>query len=103
MIEIQLAMHKDSIRSLRVQGHACAGAYGKDLVCAGVSAIAFGLCNALDQLQGRASVCITAQSIAIQEIGEDAHTQDILHTARIQLQCMEERFPNNIKIKKTEE
>ncbi len=103
MIAIRLTEQSGIIRSLLIQGHAQAGAYGEDLVCAGVSAIAIGLCNALDQLHGHASIQIEKHCIAIQDIGDDGHTQDILHTALIQLQGMEERFPQNVNIKKTED
>lgn len=35
---------------LKVNGHAGSAEYGKDLVCASVSSIVFGLMNALDEL-----------------------------------------------------
>lgn len=35
---------------LKVSGHAGSAEYGKDLVCASVSSIVFGLMNALDEL-----------------------------------------------------
>ena len=103
MIEIRLVEHDGLIRSMHLHGHAEAGAYGEDLVCAGVGAIAIGLCNALDRMKGRASICMKDNRIDIRKIGEDRHTQDILQTAIVQLQGMEERFPKNVTIKKTED
>ncbi len=49
MIQIRIVYQKDWIQSVRISGHAQANEPGKDLVCAGVSSIATGMLNALDQ------------------------------------------------------
>lgn len=42
----------NEIRSFTISGHADAGPYGYDLVCAAVSALSFGAINAVDALCG---------------------------------------------------
>ena len=49
MISISVKRSHKAILELVIQDHAGYGAIGVDLVCAGVSAIAIGALNALDQ------------------------------------------------------
>ena len=47
MIKVQIKRNNKYITQIKIKGHAQFGEYGKDLVCAGVSAVATGICNAL--------------------------------------------------------
>jgi len=48
MITVKIIREYDhQIRSITISGHANSGPYGHDLVCAGVSAVSFGLVNAI--------------------------------------------------------
>ena len=49
MILVEVIKQDQMIHELEITGHAYAGDPGFDLVCAGVSAIATGMLNALDQ------------------------------------------------------
>ena len=49
MINVRVETQEDKITTMVVNGHANHDEYGQDVVCAGVSAIMFGLCNALDE------------------------------------------------------
>ena len=47
MIKVQIKRNNKYITQIKIKGHAQFGEYGKDLVCAGVSAVATGICNTL--------------------------------------------------------
>ena len=42
MIKVQIKRNNKYITQIKIKGHAQFGEYGKDLVCAGVSAVATG-------------------------------------------------------------
>lgn len=52
MINVRVERRDQMVSMLEVKGHAEAGPYGYDLVCAGVSAVVFGGINALIELGG---------------------------------------------------
>jgi uncharacterized protein len=53
MIHIRFNRNDEGeITSFRMSGHAESGPYGYDLVCAGASAVSFGLVNAVYELAG---------------------------------------------------
>lgn len=47
MIKVEVEYKGKGFHSLLIKGHANTGDYGKDLVCAGVSAVSIGAMNAL--------------------------------------------------------
>ena len=50
MIKVDIAYKGKGIESILIKGHANCGDYGKDLVCAGVSAVSVGALNALEEV-----------------------------------------------------
>lgn len=52
MIEVTVRQNRSGIAEVVISGHANAGEYGKDIVCAAVSAISFGMLNAVHQTLG---------------------------------------------------
>lgn len=51
MIKVKVVRnHDNTIQTFEMSGHAEAGPYGQDIVCAGVSAVSFGTVNAIDTL-----------------------------------------------------
>ncbi|RXI98390.1 ribosomal-processing cysteine protease Prp [Anaerobacillus alkaliphilus] len=51
MIKVKVVRNIDNtIRSFEMSGHAEAGPYGQDIVCAGASAVSIGTVNAIDTL-----------------------------------------------------
>lgn len=100
MVNVKVLKKEDLIKSLSISGHANAGDYGNDLVCAGVSSISIGLANALDKLtQNLCTINIDENLVSIEVLDSDVSIQMILQTGIIQLQTIEEQFPKNIKIK----
>ncbi len=98
MIKVNVQTKDNWIVGMNVNGHAEYAEHGNDLVCAGVSCIMFGLCNALDMLcQVEAEAVSNKITIDIEAPTE--HTQLIMQTALIQLQTVEQQFSEFIKIK----
>ena len=50
MIAVKVFYESNRITAFELSGHAESGPYGYDLVCAGVSAVSFGVVNAIDAL-----------------------------------------------------
>lgn len=99
MIQITVNEHSDKIVSLDISGHAGSDDYGHDLVCAIVSGIGTGLCNALDQLTGVEDIVLSEGHISIHIIQPDEKTEMILRTGLIQLQTAQEVNKDFITIK----
>ncbi|MBQ6451154.1 MAG: ribosomal-processing cysteine protease Prp [Solobacterium sp.] len=97
MIRVSIK-RRNGIEKISVTGHADAAAYGEDLICAGVSSIAFGLCNALDEMKASADIKIKENSIEIRTDSKDALTQTILETGYYQLKTVSDQYPENMKI-----
>ena len=96
MVKVKIVKKEKTINSLRISGHADAGEYGKDLVCAGISSVAVGLANAIDLLAKKScTIVIDENLVSIEVLNSDATIQTILHTGIIQLQTIEEQFPKN--------
>ena len=102
MIQIRVTETQEKIRSIEITGHADSAPYGQDLVCASVSTIAFGLCNAIDLLNGKADVSIQDNRIYLSKAEPDTVTQTVLHTGLIQLQTLAETNPAFLSIQISE-
>lgn len=101
MITVRVETNVNKIQTITVSGHANYKAYGEDLICAGVSAIMFGLCNALDELKTKSNYEIKTNQFKIQsDLSTKSNT--ILNTGLVQLQTIAESYPKNIKIIKME-
>lgn len=102
MIHINVQIHEGHIVGLNIHGHAQYVTDGLDVVCAGVSSIGFGLCNALDIMYKKAA-CTIANNIISIKIDEYSDVSDIImKTAVIQLETIEESYKKNVKISKQE-
>ena len=53
MINVKITYKSNKVDELEIKGHANSAEYGKDLVCAGVSAISVGGLNALASLKDK--------------------------------------------------
>lgn len=101
MINVRVETQEDKITTMVVNGHANHDEYGQDVVCAGVSAIMFGLCNALDEYHTNSKFEVSDNEFNIQsDLSQESET--ILRTGLIQLKTIEESYPKNIKIKQME-
>ncbi len=102
MIHISCSMHERQIIDLCISGHSGSAVKGQDLVCAAISAIAFGTCNALDQMGSDAEIAVESNSIAVHVKTADETTEMILKTALIQMKTVQETNQQYIDIKQME-
>ena len=102
MIKVRITKAQSDIVEFSVKGHAESDEYGKDLVCAAVSAISLGLCNAMDILTEEKEISARDNHVKIKVSKPDFETNTILNTGLIQLRTIREKYPENIEIKITE-
>lgn len=101
MINIYIRKSIEGIKEIKVSGHANYAEVGKDIICSGVSAIVFGTLNAIDEVdkfdinkdEKTATISIDVNS-RIQY-----HDKIVLETMIIQLQTIQNNYPQYIKIK----
>lgn len=67
MITVSVAREDQRIRRITIEGHANAGPYGSDIVCSAVSAVSFGVLNAVHALLG-----------VVPEVEQDSENQGFL-------------------------
>ena len=96
MIKVSIKQTK-SIEEIIVTGHANSGKYGKDLVCAAVSAIVTGTINAINEIKGSVKYGVE-DGYAIIQFEDDSESQIIAKTMIFQLKTVEESNQNFIKI-----
>lgn len=102
MIQVRVLKQNHLIHEMIVSGHAGSDEYGHDLVCAIVSGIMVGLCNAMDQLTGEDHMIVDEGYVKIKVEHPTERTDLILETGLIQLQTAEEVNQDYLQIKVTE-
>ena len=90
MIHVRVVRKNQLIQSITVTGHADSDVYGHDLVCAIVSGIMTGLCNAMDQLAHEDNMIVDEGHVEIHVTHPNEKTDLILETGLIQLKTAEE-------------
>ena len=86
MIHVRVVRKDHLIQSITVTGHADSDVYGHDLVCAIVSGIMTGLCNAMDQLAHEDNMIVDEGHVEIHVTHPNETTHLLLVPALIQLQ-----------------
>lgn len=102
MIHVCVTQHNDFIQKIVVTGHADSDVYGKDLVCAAVSCLLFGACNAMNELAEEKDAYVKDNEIGILSTKGTDVEQTILHTVLIQLETIQETNKAYIRIEKKE-
>ena len=100
MIRCQFTLRDGSYTKLFVKGHAESGEYGKDLVCAGVSSIVFGLMNACDACGDITDIRPGRNKIEIEVLSESGVIQNYFELAYIQLRTIEESHGEYIQVER---
>ena len=106
MIKVTIHETDRGIESVCVTGHAGSNEKGKDLVCAGVSAITIGIANALANkkfLEEHGTIDIKEGFMQVRVTQSSHDIQLILETFVISLQTVEESYKQYIQILKTED
>ena len=100
MIKAVYEVKNDKYVSLIVSGHAQYDESGKDLICASVSSIMFGLMNAIDSLHEDVEIKQLTNSIIINNHSSSDNIQDYLELTMMQLKTIEESYGNFIKVER---
>ena len=98
MIHVRVVRKNHLIQSITVTGHADSDVYGHDLVCAIVSGIMTGLCNAMDQLAHEDNMIVDEGHVEIHVTHPNEKTDLILETGLIQLKTAEEVNQDYLKV-----
>ena len=100
MIKVNYEAEDEHYSHLEVSGHADSGDYGKDLICASVSSIMFGLMNALDCLDLDIGIEQLENRIVIDNHTDSQIADNYLELVLIQLKTIENSYGNFIKVER---
>ena len=100
MIKVTYEVKDDSYYSLDSKGHAEFADKGKDLVCASVSSILFGLMNALDELNENIEIEQLENHIKIVNHSKSEVVDNYIELVIIQLKTIEESYGDFIKVER---
>lgn len=99
MVKVDIQYKGKGITHLKIKGHADTAPLGKDLACAGVSAISIGGLNALEDSD---SYEITVDDGLVEVVLPEKiseHDQTVLETIILQLKTIQVSYPEAIVIK----
>ena len=102
MISIQITKKNNNIDKIILKGHAGYAAYGKDIVCAGVSAVLTTSVNAILSFDNAALKILSDEPFELQILSHDAITSKLLLNMISLFKEMEESYPKNITVKEDE-
>lgn len=100
MISVNVTFIGNDVKSLIVSGHANYDKYGKDIVCAGVSAVVTGGINALESQVSNIEIISKENELGVKVINSNEYIQIVLKTILIQLETIESSYKKYIKITK---
>ena len=98
MISVNVTFMGSDVKSLTVSGHANYDKYGKDIVCAGVSAVVTGGINALENQVNNIEIISKENKLGVNVINSNEYIQIVLKTILIQLETIEVSYKKYIKI-----
>lgn len=100
MVKVSVVSKDGLLNKIEISGHANSNVKGHDLVCAGVSSVAFGTLNALDEMTSESVDLHVGHTIRIEVLNLfDEKCQLILKTMMIQLATIEQQYSKYIEIK----
>ena len=98
MIKITASRKNGKIINLTVKGHANSAPKGEDLVCAAVSSILVGGCNALSQPNCFA-IKLDSGDASVTELNHaNEHDYEVLEVMLVQFKSVEETSPKFLKV-----
>ncbi|MDF2700294.1 MAG: hypothetical protein K0Q49_1852 [Haloplasmataceae bacterium] len=100
MTNVIIFKQNNFITHIEVKGHALSEESGRDVVCAGISTVITGICNALAELTDYDEKQITIKKglVVIPNISEDEKIQFICEVLIVQLKMIEVSYPKYIEI-----
>lgn len=98
MIKVKITYLDKKFSSLSVKGHANSDVYGKDTVCAAVSAVVTGGLNALDDIRKYDYTFEEGNIYLAAKENISNHDEIVIETIVTGLKTIEESYPKFIKI-----
>ena len=98
MIKVLIKSEENKFKSLEVKGHANAGPYGEDLVCAAVSAILTGGFNNISDINSFDVKLDEGHAYLEAKEPISSHDEIVIEAILSGLKTIEESNPKNIKI-----
>lgn len=99
MISVNVTFIDQKIQQIEISGHSNFDRHGKDIVCAGVSAIVYGSINAIDQVKKNQIEFKIKEGYTFIKVKKDSsNLQLLLKMMLVQLQTLEETYGQFIKI-----
>ncbi|EOA06974.1 Hypothetical protein MYEA_6740 [Mycoplasma yeatsii 13926] len=101
MIKIVIKYNDKNIEQFNISGHANAGPYGQDLVCAAITGIVSGALNALDiNYHDKVRLQVLDNEVIIQALDlNDKYLQTMLNMLKIQIHTITTQYPKNTQFK----
>ena len=98
MLKVQIAYENNKFKSLSMKGHADSDEFGRDLVCAGASAVVIGGLNNIRDIK-QFKIKLLEGDVRVEAIGEiSEHDEVVLETIISGLRTLEEDNKAFIKI-----
>lgn len=86
--------------TIEISGHANAGNYGKDIVCASVSSIVYTTINAIGKLKDNTiKVDDDGNILRIRILKDDEITRKLIDNMLDLIKYLESTYPKNLKVK----
>lgn len=100
MTYVKIIKRASIISEIEIKGHALSAQYNQDIVCAGISSIVFGICNALEELStyDENQIIFKEDMIKIPNLLGQKEVQLICKIMIVQLQTIERSYPKYIEI-----
>ena len=103
MIKVEIIKGVDNIKQVTVDGHEDFAEHGSDIVCAGVSAVVFGLINSVDVLDDDVQFDISANEdetghLTYRSLKSTDKEQLLLNAMLVALKTIEENYSDYITI-----
>ena len=98
MIKIEATRKDGKIINLTVKGHANSAPKGEDLVCAAVSSVLVGGCNALKEPNCYAIKLNEGDASIVEKCIANEHDYEVLETMLIQFKTIEESSKKFLKV-----
>ena len=103
MIRVRFTTADGLLSGFTVSGHAGAGAYGQDIVCAAVSSATYMTANTITEILGLpADIAVEDGYLSLQVSGELTSCQTVLAGFRLHIEAMQQEYPKRIQLMNTE-
>ena len=103
MIRVRFTTADGLLSGFSVTGHAGAGVYGEDIVCAAVSSATYMTANTITEILCQpADILVDEGHLSLQVTGDIPTCQAVLAGFRLHIQALQQEYPSRIQLMNTE-